>query len=176
MKTSKSTRLGRLFPSIFILLFSSEGATQDTILQSTTDEVVIDSVLWITVHTACGDVSVQAKVDTGADGSSIDKALAERLCITEPYIGDTKNTKCPNGLVYVPPDECRPRVVFRFTAEGVYVEQRATLSDKSNDRYPILIGNRETKGRFLVRPIHETTTDNWSLDEYEREAEEEEEN
>ena len=170
MKLLKQTLLGRLIPSIVLLFLS--GCTN----LHQTDEVVIDSVLWITIHTACGDVRAQAKVDTGADGSSIDRKFAERFCITEPYEGDTKNTKCENGFVFVPPNECRPRVKLRFTAENVYVERRATLSDKSDDRYPVLLGNRETKDVFLVRPIHETTTDNWSMDDYELEAEEEEEN
>lgn len=54
------------------------------------------------------------------------------------------------------------------------IEDRATLSDRSERRYPVLIGNRATRNHFLVRPIYETTTENWSHENYPLDSETEE--
>lgn len=171
MNAHRQTLPGRFIPGIFLFL-SISGCDQQQFRPS---EVLIDSVAEIVLHTSCGDIKIKAKFDSGADGSSIDRRFAEKLCVNEPFIGDTKNTHCENGMAWAD-GECRNRVVLEFTAKDVYVKGRATISNKTDDRYPVLIGNRETKGVFVIRPVYETTTENWSLDQYEIEAEEEEEN
>lgn len=167
MKLLKQTLLGRFIPSILLSL-SATGCTSINPSQ----EAVIDSVTDVMIYTRCGTVKAKAKIDTGADGSSIDTEFAEKFCIDEPYIADTTNEKCPNGQVSVR-DECRKRVQFRFEIAGVEISDRASLSDRSDKRYPVLIGNRSTEGRFAVRPIYETTHENWEIEEYELEEEEE---
>lgn len=90
MKKSALALLGRKIPSF--LLFAS------VIAVSLHDEVsVVDSVAAVVIHTQCGPISVMAKIDTGADGSSVDSTFAERFCITEPYIGNTKINVVPMG-------------------------------------------------------------------------------
>ena len=169
MKTFKQTVLGRLIPSILFLLVLSGCALHQPAL----NETVIDSVTVVTIYTPCGVFKEIAKIDTGADGLSVDETLARSICL-QSYIGDTTNKHCPNGQAWVTNamgGECRERVHFNFSIDGVYVEDRATVTDKSEQRYDVLIGNRALAGRFLVRPVPETNTKAIIL-----EAEEEEEN
>lgn len=165
MKTPKQTLLRRLILSTIILSLSACVTTQ---------EVIIDSVTEITIFTRCGKFTTKAKIDTGADGLSIDARYAKKICLDERYIGDTTNSNCPNGQAWVTNamgGQCRDRYVFRFEMGGKYIEDRITLTDRSQQRYRVLIGNRATEDEFIVRPIYQTNTEKQAA-----EAEEEEKN
>lgn len=179
----KHTLLGRLIPSITLLFTPTASVhTANTDIIGTTvnvatttggtmvlesTKIIVDSVVPVVIHTNCGTtVRVIAKIDTGADGSSIDEKFAERFCINEPYIANTKNKKCKNGLVSVR-GQCRSRVVLKVSIAGRYVVGRASLSDKTDNRYPLIIGNREAiEAGIVVQPVYQTTTKNWDLNEY----------
>jgi hypothetical protein len=155
MNVSKSTRLGRLIPSLSLLFFTSA-----CVVIPPEPNTVVDSVTNVTVFTPCGTFRVRAKIDTGADGLSIDRALAKDMCL-EPFIGDTTNTHCPNGQAWVTNamgGECRDRFHFTFLLGDTYIKDRITVTDKSGQRQKLLIGNRATAGRIVVRPVSRTNT------------------
>ena len=114
------------------------------------------------------DVSkIPAKVDTGADSSSIwasdiremDDKLHFRLfdrespffdgreIITEKY--KTKLIKNSFGR-----SEFRYKVPINVTIEGRKIKSQFTLADRSRNRYPVLIGRRTLKSKFLVDVAH----------------------
>jgi len=165
MNTSKQTSLGSLPSTLLILLFLSGCATNR--------EVILDSVEEITVYTNSGSVKVRAIIDTGARSSSIAKTFVEKYGL-RPFIEDTVNEKCENGKVYVVNAlgwECRTRVNLSFSLKGRLHETTATVSERNNLKTLVLIGRRDTVGKYIVRPI---SHDSIQEDDSEAEAEEEE--
>lgn len=108
--------------------------------------------------------AVPAKVDTGADSSSIWVSSAQQHedglhCIffgqgSEYYTGQTiifatgyKLTRVANSFGQ---KELRYKLKLRIKVKGRLVRATFTLSDRSTKTYPILLGRRLLQGKFIV--------------------------
>ena len=90
-----------------------------------------------------------AKIDTGADSSSIDKELAQEL--GEKKIQSHKIIKSALGR------HRRPLINVALQLQGKHFEEKFTLSDRSHLKYKVLIGKDILqKEGFLVDPCLET--------------------
>src|SRR6266404_1324016 len=110
-----------------------------------------------------GIVDVPAKVDTGADSSSIwasnVKERAGKLTYTlfgpgSPFyngeIITTKNYQIRSYKNSFGQTEFRYKVNLRVKIEGRTINVRLSLANRAENKYPILIGKRTLHGRFLV--------------------------
>ena len=89
--------------------------------------------------------TLQARIDTGAQKSSIDQALAKELDLG-PVIKE-KIIKQSTG------SEMRPIIKVTTIIHGKEISGLFTIADRSNMKYPILIGqNLLKKGGFLIDP------------------------
>lgn len=95
-------------------------------------EVEIPKGLWPTM----------AKVDTGADSTSVDRALVKKLQIPKEKL-ERRVVKSALG------EETRDVVAISFIMKGERIETEATLSDRSDLRYDILIGRKDLRN-FLI--------------------------
>ena len=117
-----------------------------------------------TLVEVAGIKNIPAKVDTGADSSSIwasqinlnaENRLEFRLFGTHSpfYTGKTltsanfsvKQVRSSNGQVSI-----RYVVPLTIKVKGRKIRARFTLSDRSRNRFPILIGRRTLQNKFLV--------------------------
>lgn len=119
------------------------------------------------------EVTVEAKIDTGAAFTSIDLDLArelgfgavadmveqkkvdfekirelsvnerERIFKTHPDVVDTAIIHSSHGTTY------RPMVKGMFVLDGVSVLAKMTIIDRSHLKYPIIIGNKNLR-KFLI--------------------------
>lgn len=125
------------------------------------------------------EVIVEAKIDTGADSTSIDTALAQELGFSD-VIDFFSNIKLPTGFArtevnaieknlrdkYLPQHEdlhdimaiyssngvtIRPKVKINLVLDGIEIEPSVTIVDRSSLRYPVIIGRKSLK-KFLVDP------------------------
>ncbi|WP_408996122.1 ATP-dependent zinc protease family protein [Streptomyces caniscabiei] len=117
---------------------------------------------------------VPAKIDTGADTSSIwvsnirvDKHGVLRFCLfgegSPYYTGKViKRDLYSVGVVRSASghEQIRYRTKFSLRIAGKRIRATFTLSDRSKNRFPILIGRRTLSGKFIVdvsrRHYHET--------------------
>jgi hypothetical protein len=90
--------------------------------------------------------TVKARIDTGADQSSIDKNLAKELGLNK-YIGKI-NVISANGI------QLRDMIEINYNLAGKNIKGIFNISDRSNLNYKILIGRNDLKG-FLVNPEDE---------------------
>ncbi len=115
---------------------------------------------------------VPAKVDTGADSSSIWASDIQEVDGTlyftlfgpkSPYYTGKviKTTKFTQSRVKNSFGHSEPRYKVQLSAEieGVKVRVSFTLADRSRNEYPILVGRRTLKNRFLVDVTRSATTD-----------------
>jgi len=86
---------------------------------------------------------VPAKIDTGADKSSINLTLAKELGLTKDLWGIRK-IKSSNGYEY------RPLVKSKIKIKNRILPITFTITKRENLRYPLLIGKDILKGNFLV--------------------------
>lgn len=110
-----------------------------------------------------GIQGIPAKVDTGADASSVwasnIKERAGKLSFTlfgpgSPYYsGEIISTKyyqirsIKNSFGHT---EFRYKVRLQITLEGRVINVSFSLADRSDNRFPVLIGRRTLHGRFLI--------------------------
>jgi len=110
---------------------------------------IINSVEMIKVYSAAGKaISVKARVDTGAQRSSIDKTLAQELgLLTEDNILWRKR------YVYRSAHGRQPRPVIGVTFKilGRKIKTSASVADRSRLATQVLIGRNDLQG-FLVNP------------------------
>jgi len=144
----------KLFTVTFIIFFNivpssnseklfANDSTQIDNFQYCQDKIVIKSVETITIYTKNGPIDVQARIDTGADYSSMDIKLSEELGFKE-YIGKI-NVTSANGT------KTRPIVRIPFSIQGKKKTSHFTLIDRSMLTYRVLIGRLDLKD-FLVDP------------------------
>ncbi len=122
---------------------------------------IVSSTEYISVD---GIENVPAKIDTGADSSSVwasnievtDKGVL-RFTLFAPgskyYTGEVleridfaaSSIKSSNGIKQI-----RYRAKIPIVINGRKIRVLATLSDRSKNHFPILIGRKTLSGRFLV--------------------------
>lgn len=123
------------------------------------------------------EIEVEAKIDTGADSSSIDRSLAEELGFDEalsvfddlpkPTIQDRTEAKVAEEafrktLVGKHPDlvdavfiyatngaTFRPKIQLSFVLDKVVISAQPSVGDRSELNYSMIIGRRNL-GRFLI--------------------------
>jgi len=94
-----------------------------------------------------GEESVKAKVDTGADRTTVDKVLAGRLGLVPT--GSKVAVKASAGGNKVE----RPLVNAAVTLAGKRFNLRVGVADRSQMRYPVIIGRDILRsGDFLIDP------------------------
>ena len=111
-----------------------------------------------------GIKDVPAKIDTGADSSSV---WASRIQVSKdgilsfclfdeksPYFTGKEIKRRDFRVVMVRNssghEQIRYRTKLLLTLKGRKIKAMVTLSDRSNNNYPVLIGKRTISGRFLV--------------------------
>jgi len=93
-------------------------------------------------------IETEAKIDTGAFRSSIDRDLAERLGLLKEENILWKNRFEYRSAVGLQP---RPVIGFTFWLAGRKIQTTASVSNRSKMNYPVLIGRNDLMG-FLIRP------------------------
>lgn len=129
-----------LFLSFIVISISTDIYAQDL-----KDRVLIKTVEDITIF---GNYSktVKARIDTGANQSSIDRVLAKELGFNK-YIGKV-NVISANGI------QLRNLVEVNYNLAGKNIKGIFTISDRSNLNYKVLIGRSDLRG-FLIDPHNE---------------------
>jgi len=87
--------------------------------------------------------AVDAKVDTGAFRTSIDKQLVSELGF--PKSDKEVQVQSASGV------QTRETINATFHLRGVKIKSVASVTDRSHLKYPVIIGRRDLKG-FLVDP------------------------
>ena len=92
---------------------------------------------------------VIARIDTGAERSSIDSSLLKSLKL--PISDHTKKIRSAAGVNRRPLSEIEVSIVGK-KLKGVF-----TVADRSRMKYPLLIGQNILKeGAFIIDPLKET--------------------
>ena len=87
----------------------------------------------------------KAKIDTGADSSSVDKSILEDL--DRKRIISHKIIKSALGT------HKRPTIMIEFEFNGKKFKEKFSISDRTDLKYKILIGNNILKKEnFLIDP------------------------
>lgn len=95
-------------------------------------------------------ITVKAKLDTGAYRTSVDHKFVEMLGLK--HTDEKVYVKSASGEHY------RPTVKVTFDLAGKKITTLASVVDRTNLKYPVLIGYRDMKN-FLIKPIHDETYD-----------------
>ena len=111
------------------------------------EPIVIGPIEYVKVIGHHGEARVKGKVDTGASRTSVDVWLAANI-----GLGPTVDVaKVKSSFL----DEVRTRPLVRGIVEiaGVRFPLAVSVNDRSDMRYPVLIGMDILKsGRFLIDP------------------------
>jgi hypothetical protein len=106
------------------------------------DKKIVGAVEEITVYGTKTEKQILARMDTGAQSSSIDRALASSLGTGS--VVKTTTVRSAHGSAV------RPVVMLEIEIAGVRRRGRFTIADRSKLRYPLLIGRDILKNGFLV--------------------------
>lgn len=91
-------------------------------------------------------IKIMAKVDTGADRTSIDKVAAEQLgLLNKKNIVEIKFVHSGLGR------QERKIVNLKYQIKGRVISTQASVTDRTHLKYPMLIGVKDIGG-FLVDP------------------------
>ena len=107
-------------------------------------KTIIGLVEKIYIITQNNEKVVNAKIDTGATKSSIDKGLAEELGLG-PII-KSKVVKSAHG------NKVRPIIEVRLKLANRTMKSEFTIADRIHLKYPVLIGQNILKDGFLIDP------------------------
>jgi hypothetical protein len=88
--------------------------------------------------------NVIARIDTGADGSSIDKSLYKSLELG-PIISK-KTIKSASG------QNTRDQIKLKFEIKGKVFEGKFNIADRKHLKYKMLIGQNILRKGFLIDP------------------------
>jgi len=136
-----------LFVAISLIFVFMSYSGKKTI--STVEEVVL--VSW--------GIKLHARIDTGAATSSLS---VKNITVTNGMVRFTLPDKKSGKHVKLPLlewrsikssdgiEESRPVVEMKIKLAGRYLRSQVTLDDRSKMSYPMLIGRRTLKGRFVV--------------------------
>ena len=90
-----------------------------------------------------------AKVDTGADRTSIDEKIARRLnLLQKDNIVEIKHVQSGLGK------QKRKIINLQYQIKGKTIQTQASVTDRTHLKYPMLIGVKDMKG-FWVDPDRE---------------------
>lgn len=98
----------------------------------------------IQIETAKGLWPITAKLDTGAYSSSIDRELLKKLGVKKDRIYQ-KKIKSALG------EEIRDFATVAFYLRGERIQTEASVAERAESRYDVLIGRKDLKG-FLLDP------------------------
>lgn len=108
------------------------------------EKSIIGLVEKITLKGENLDKEVDARIDTGAQISSIDMKLATELKLG-PVIR-TKKIRSANGSMV------RPILEVEINIDGHDIKEEFTLSNREHMDFPVLIGQNILKKGFLIDP------------------------
>jgi alpha-L-glutamate ligase-like protein len=108
-----------------------------------TDPKVLSIIQPVTIRHNGIEKNIEAKIDTGALRTSLDIHLAKSMGL--PIHDETVFVKSASGMGY------RPTVRLSYELAGRKIHTIASIVDRSQLRYPMIIGRMDLKG-FLVRP------------------------
>jgi alpha-L-glutamate ligase-like protein len=113
---------------------------------------VVSVIQPLTVSHNGKSIQVEAKLDTGAFRTSIDKKLAKELEL--PLTGEVVHVKSASGVGN------RPLVKATIILTGKKIPTTASITDRSKMKYPVIVGRRDLKD-FLIKPVlYDTEPDN----------------
>lgn len=112
---------------------------------------IINNYEQVTLIGPTKKITVMAKIDTGANQTSIDVRLAEQLDLLTPA-NIIKYGRFFSGLGR----EERPIVRCSLTIGGITRKTQVSVSNRSHMRHPVIVGRQDIQG-FLVRPAPEET-------------------
>lgn len=95
-------------------------------------------------------ITVKAKLDTGAFRTSIDRKFAELLDLK--ILSEKVYVKSASG------ESFRPTAKTSFTLGGKKINTVVSIVDRSNLKYPVIIGHRDMKD-FLIKPVNDQPYD-----------------
>ncbi len=95
-------------------------------------------------------ITVKAKLDTGAFRTSVDKKFAELLGLKS--LEEKVFVKSASG------ESFRPTVKASFVLGGKKINTVASIVDRSNLKYPVIVGHRDMKD-FLIKPVNDQPYD-----------------
>jgi hypothetical protein len=116
-------------------------------LEAVQGKKVVRLVQRVIVGGPAGEESVRAKVDTGADRTTIDEVLAARLKLVPTGSVVTIKASAAGRRVE------RPLVSATVTMAGRSFNLRVGVADRSQMRYAVIIGRDILRsGEFLIDP------------------------
>lgn len=105
---------------------------------------VLPVIQRVVVKTKDQNITLQAKLDSGAYRSSIDESLAKKLKLSPT--GKRVFVQSASGRRF------RPTVHLTFELAGKKITTEASIIDRSHLRYPMIVGRRDLEG-FLIKPV-----------------------
>ena len=89
--------------------------------------------------------TIEAKMDSGAFRSSLDKKIIEEMGI--PLNPDTMLVKAASG------QQVRPTANITLVLAGKKMNTTVSVTDRSHLQYPMIVGRKDLKG-FIINPVH----------------------